>query len=132
MRGSWAIAAVKTKEDPIGELVELASRVERKVSQVRRRAEGAKGIILVKSWLARSGALGQPESVPILENIRSRVLASHSDLAGVLVVQRAHDEDDRPYFGGVWVEGRDGAPLQDILDRLRVRESEMSVLDDWD
>ena len=99
---------------------------------MRRRAEGAKGIILVKSWLGRSGALGKSESVPILNDINSRVLVSHSDLAGVLVVESGHDKEARPFFGGIWLEGRDGAPLRDLFDRLRRDELGRTVLEDWD
>ena len=132
VRLSWAVVTVRQKSDPLDELAELAVKLEKKVSQVRRRADGAKGIMLVKSSIARSGALGKPDALPILVDIRSRVLARHSDLAGVLVVERAHDEEGRPFFGGVWIEGRDGAPLKDLFDRLRRREGERDVLQDWD
>jgi len=131
VRLSWAIVTVKQTTDRIQELATLADKVDRKVSQVRRRAVGAKGIILVNSWIGRSGALGKPEALPILNDIRSKVLVPRSDIAGILLVERGHDEDSRPFFGGVWLEGRDGAPLQDLFDRLRRREAERSVLDDW-
>jgi hypothetical protein len=129
---SWAVVTVKKTVDPTEELASLAEKVEKKVSQVRRRAEGAKGIILVKSWLGRSGALGKPASLPILEDIKTKVLLSHSDLAGVLLVESGHDQDHRPFYGGIWIEGRDGAPLLDLFARLRQGELDRTVLEDWD
>lgn len=132
VRLSWAIATVKQKGDPIQELATLAEKVSRKVSQVRNRAVGAKGIILVKSWIGRSGALGKEEVMPILEEIRAKVLVARSDLAGVFLVERGHDEGSRPFFGGAWLEGRDGTPLREFFERLRRRESESRVLDDWE
>lgn len=131
IRLSWVVVTIKNKPDPMDELSELARKVDNKVSQVRRRAERAKGIILVKSWLGRSGGLGKPGAIRVLNDIKSRVLLGHSDLAGVLVIERAHDQEDRPYFGGVWLEGRDGAPLAELFERLRQNESARGVLDDW-
>lgn len=132
IRLSWVVVTVKRRSNPIEEVTNLAEKVQRKVSQVRRRAVGAKGIILVKSWIGRSGALGKSEALPVLEEIRSKVLVPRSDLAGVLLIERGHDHDSRPFFGGVWLEGRDGAALDDFFDRLQRREAERNVLDDWD
>ncbi len=129
---SWAVVTVKRTASPTEELATLAEKVEKKVSQVRRRAEGAKGIILVKSWLGRTGALGKPASLSIVEDIKSRVLLAHSDLAGVLVVESGHDEDDRPFYGGIWIEGREGAPLLELFARLRQGELDRRVLEDWE
>ncbi len=131
-RLSWVVVAVKQSPDPLDELSPLAERLERKVSQVRRRAQGAKGIILVRSWLGRTGALGNGAAQPTFEKIRSKILAVHADLAGVLVIERGHDQKARPFFGGVWIEGRDGEPLREFFDRLRLDEHRRDVLDDWD
>ncbi len=120
-----------TEPDDLAAMKRIVDSVEAKISQVRRREDDARGLMVVITKFAVPAARARNETLPLVEALRGKVLGAHEGLAGVMLVKHALGKERGPFIGGAFVEGPEGGHLEGLWSTMARRESCRRVIDDW-
>lgn len=126
----WFVVNAKER-DTVEAMKRIADAIESKVSQVRRRSENALGLMVAITDFARLASHFKSAALPLVSALRSKVLATHDGLAGILILDHVPDRERTPYIGGLFLSGREGSHLDGLHAALALRESRRRVIDDW-
>lgn len=126
----WLVVNYK-EPDPVERMRRIVEAVESKVSQVRRKADSALGLMAVITDFASLAARRRREALPLVEALRKKILGAHEGLAGIFLVERGMHKESGPFIGGLFIEGREGAHLGSFHTAIARREAGRRVIDDW-
>ncbi|HEY0475948.1 MAG TPA: hypothetical protein VGD37_00405 [Kofleriaceae bacterium] len=129
-RTGWFV--VNSKPRDIGASISrIADTIEGKICQVRRCTEDVLGIMVAITEFAVMASTFQAEAWPLVQALRAKVLGPHVALAGAMLLDHGFHSEHGPFIGGLYLEGREGAHLNELHTAIASREDAQRVIDDW-